>query len=111
METGGNTGDTSTTRHCFLDCATQTGLVLEIESGDTIGREGDVDVSGLLDSEYMSRKHARFKYKGGRWVIGNLSTKSFTYVNGAQVAAGTEVEVKDGDRVTMGTARFTFRES
>jgi pSer/pThr/pTyr-binding forkhead associated (FHA) protein len=94
----------------YLECASQPGLTLEVRAGDIIGREGTVDVSRLEDAEYMSRKHARFLKKQGKWFIENLSTKSFTYVNGKQVAPDSDVEIKSGDRITLGTARCTFRD-
>jgi|GEM_PF-1043039 len=93
----------------YLECAAQPGLKLEVKAGDIIGREGNVDVSRLEDAEYMSRKHARFLKKSDSWFIENLSTKSFTYVNGKQVAPESQVEIKSGDRITLGTARCTFR--
>ncbi len=93
-----------------LECTSQPGLSLEGGSGDIVGREGDIDVSTLKDANYMSRKHARFHFKKGSWFVENLSTKSFTYVNGKQVPPETEVEILGGDRLTLGTTRCTFHE-
>lgn len=92
----------------FLECTSEPDVTLTVRSGDVIGREGDVDLSELKDAEYLSRKHARFRYAAGKWRIENLSTKSFTYVNGQQVAPDTEVEIHDGDKITLGIIRCTF---
>jgi pSer/pThr/pTyr-binding forkhead associated (FHA) protein len=94
--------------HATLECTSEPGVTLAVKSGQVIGREGDVDVSTLSDAKYMSRKHARFKVHRDKWFIENLSTKSFTYVNGKQVEPNTEVEIKSGDRLTFGIIRCTF---
>ena len=103
---GGTPGDLE----AVLECSSEPGVALKIVNGAVIGREGDVDVTALADAEYLSRRHARFLLRNGRWFVENLSTKSFTYVNGSQVEAGTEVEIKAGDRITLGIIRCTFRE-
>lgn len=93
-----------------LECTSEPGVSLSVTAGDVIGREGDVDLTSLKDGEYLSRQHARFHHKAGKWFVENLSTKSFTYVNGKQVAPNTQVEINPGDRLTLGIIRCTFRE-
>jgi len=93
-----------------LECTSEPGVNLTVKAGDIIGREGDVDLTALKDAEYLSRKHARFALKANKWFVENLSTKSFTYVNGQQVEPKTSVEIKPGDRLTFGIIRCTFRE-
>ncbi|MFH1149385.1 MAG: FHA domain-containing protein [Actinomycetota bacterium] len=94
----------------ILECTSDTGVTLEVKHGQVIGREADIDVSGLSDTQYMSRKHARFHHRRGRWHLENLSSKSFTYVNGKQVSPGDTIELKPGDRLTFGTTRCTYKE-
>lgn len=101
-------GDESVSARATLECTSEPGTMLLVSSGDTIGREGDVDVTALKDAEYLSRKHARFHHKAGKWFVENLSTKSFTYVNGKQVPPSEEVEIVGGDRLTLGIIRCTF---
>ncbi|HEY5527773.1 MAG TPA: FHA domain-containing protein [Candidatus Anoxymicrobiaceae bacterium] len=96
--------------HAVLECTSEPGVILKVSAGDVIGREGDIDLAKLKDAEYLSRKHARFSRKAGKWSIENLSTKSFTYVNGKQVPPDTDVEIEPGDRLTFGIIRCTFRE-
>lgn len=103
-------GDASDEVKATLECSSAPGATLSVGNGDIVGREGDVDLTGLKDAEYLSRRHARFHLRKSGWFVENLSTKSFTYVNGVQVEAGTEVEIKTGDRVTLGIIRCTFRE-
>jgi pSer/pThr/pTyr-binding forkhead associated (FHA) protein len=100
----------SENNRAFLECTSEPGVELTVRPGDIIGREADVDVSKLSDAQYLSRKHARFKMKLGRWYIENLSTKSFTYINGKRVEPETEVEITSGDKVTLGIIRCTFKE-
>lgn len=97
--------------NAILECTSEPGVVLKINAGDIIGREGDIDLTELKDAEYLSRKHARFRKKAGKWSIENLSTKSFTYVNGKQVEPNTAVDIQPGDRLTFGIIRCTFREA
>ncbi len=92
-----------------LECSSEPGVVLSVHSGNIIGREGDVDLTSLKDAEYLSRKHARFHFDGSKWLVENLSTKSFTYVNGKQVPPNTQVEITTGDKLTLGIIRCTFR--
>ena len=97
-------------QHAILECTSEPDVFLSVKSGDIIGREGDVDLTKLKDAEYMSRKHARFRVKHGRWFVENLSTKSFTYVNGKQVEPNTAQQIEPGDRLTFGIIRCTFRD-
>jgi predicted component of type VI protein secretion system len=95
--------------HAILECTSEPGVLLSVKSGDVIGREGNVDLTKLKDAEYMSRKHARFGTKHGKWFVENLSTKSFTYVNGKQVDPNTQQQIEPGDRLTFGIIRCTFK--
>lgn len=97
-----------TSKDAVLECTSEPGVELSVTSGDIIGREGTVDVTALSDAEYLSRKHARFRQRVGKWYVENLSTKSFTYVNGKRVEPNTEVEITDGDKVTLGIIRCSF---
>lgn len=103
-------GDSSTVARMLLECTSESGVTLEVKHGEVIGREADIDVNGLPDAQYMSRKHARFHHRRGKWHLENLSSKSFTYVNGKQVTPGETIELQPGDRLTFGTTRCTFRE-
>jgi len=96
--------------HAILECISEPDVILQVKAGDTIGREGDVDLTQLKDAEYMSRKHARFQFKHGKWFVENLSTKSFTYVNGKQVDPNAQQQIEPGDRLTFGIIRCTFKE-
>ena len=93
-----------------LECTSQPGVVLRINAGNVIGREGDVDLTELDDAKYLSRKHARFTERLGKWYVENLSTKSFTYVNGKSVEANTEQAIEPGDKLTFGIIRCTFKQ-
>jgi len=95
--------------HAILECTSEPGVTLSVQAGDVIGRAGDVDVSSLSDAKYMSRRHARFHSRRDKWYVENLSTKSFTYVNGKQVEPNTEVEIQTGDRLTFRIIRCTFK--
>jgi pSer/pThr/pTyr-binding forkhead associated (FHA) protein len=68
----------------------------------TIGRASDCDC--VLTNDTVSRRHARLRYAHDAWLLTDLGSTNGTRVNGWRVAG--EVEVRVGDRVSFGTARF-----
>jgi FHA domain/Domain of unknown function (DUF1707) len=68
----------------------------------TLGRSGSCDC--LVPDETVSRRHACIRRAGERWLLRDLSSLNGTRVNGSRVAG--EVEVRPGDRLSLGLARF-----
>ena len=71
-------------------------------SAVTIGRADDCDC--VLADPTVSRQHARLRRVGGGWLLADLGSTNGTRLNGWRVAE--EVEVRAGDRVSFGTARY-----
>jgi len=71
----------------------------------TIGRTPDNEIPVELPE--VSRRHARLSFEGGGFVIKDLNSNNGTYVNGERVS---EAPLKEGDRVQVGPAVFTFSE-
>jgi vacuolar-type H+-ATPase subunit I/STV1 len=71
----------------------------------TIGRTVHNDIQ--LKAQYVSRRHAVVVTEDDHTRIVDWGSKNGIYVNGRRV---TEKVLKNGDRVTVGTAEFKFEE-
>jgi chromosome segregation ATPase len=71
----------------------------------TIGRTAHNDIQ--LKAQYISRRHAVVVTDDDCTRIVDWGSKNGIYVNGARV---TEKILKNGDKITVGTARFKFEE-
>ena len=85
-------------------------LHMLIRHDQTVGREeADVPVPQLPDeAEYknISRQHAKFVRRNGKWYVQNLSQMNWTMVNGKKVADEEEAPVADGDTVILTYSAF-----
>ncbi len=68
----------------------------------TIGRAPSCDC--LVPEECVSRRHAELRREGERWLLRDLGSRNGTRVNGMRVIE--EVEVRPGDRLTLGEATY-----
>jgi FHA domain/Domain of unknown function (DUF1707) len=68
----------------------------------TIGRASDCDC--VLADETVSRHHARLRRSGPGWLLLDLDSTNGTRLNGRRLVE--EIEVRAGDRVSFGTARY-----
>jgi DNA-binding winged helix-turn-helix (wHTH) protein len=69
-----------------------------------IGRGQEPDA---IDSDTVSRRHARIVVSAGRATIEDLTSKNGTFVGNEPVAS--ERALKDGDEIRLGSVRLTFR--
>ena len=58
----------------------------------------------VLADPTVSRRHARLRRQGDRWLLADLGSTNGTRLNGWRLAE--EVELRAGDRVSFGTARY-----
>lgn len=79
--------------------------VYDLENGITLGRAKECD--GYLLNKNLSRQHASIQWSDGRAFVVDLQSKNGTFVNGARV---DRQELKDGDKIALGGAIFTFVE-
>ncbi|MCW3488702.1 FHA domain-containing protein [Dethiobacter alkaliphilus] len=93
-----------------LKCISQPEFVFPVRDNSLLGRQGDINVSPLERSIYISREHARFRFREGKWLLDHLSRNSHTYVNGIEVPGGSPQVICDGDKITLGNTSFLFRE-
>jgi hypothetical protein len=67
-----------------------------------IGREADCDV--VLVDLAVSRRHARLRFRDGRWILQDLHSTNGTTVNGEPVGRS---ELRPGDLISIGRRRLT----
>jgi pSer/pThr/pTyr-binding forkhead associated (FHA) protein len=61
----------------------------------------------VLPEECVSRKHAQLWRDGERWLLRDLGSRNGTRVNGVRVLEA--IEVRPGDRVSLGGANYRLR--
>jgi FHA domain-containing protein/uncharacterized protein DUF1707 len=71
----------------------------------TVGRSPSCDC--LVPEECVSRRHAELRRAGARWLLRDLGSSNGTRVNGVRVIE--DVEVRPGDRVSLGGAAYRLR--
>ncbi|MBL8767519.1 MAG: protein kinase [Planctomycetes bacterium] len=71
----------------------------------TLGRDERAEVR--IDDELASRAHCKIRGKEGRFFLKDAGSKNGTIVNGAAIGANA-VELKSGDKITIGTTALTF---
>ena len=75
------------------------------EGQNYVGRSIDNDIR--IEDKTISRKHARVALKGSRFFITDLKSQNRTFLNGAYIDPGSEVELKAGVPIALGTTIVT----
>ena len=89
---------------------------LEGKSEFLIGREDpvsniypDIDLTPHNGEDYgVSRMHAKIYVQGGQYLVEDLNSTNFTYINRQKLAPKTPTAIKDGDEVRFGKVEATF---
>lgn len=69
----------------------------------------DVDLGGLEEGSYVSRKHARIEDDNGTWKIVDLGSSNGTWVkHGNDFERVESGELYDGETFALGNAQFLF---
>jgi DNA-binding winged helix-turn-helix (wHTH) protein len=76
-----------------------------VEGENIIGR--GVEAGIRVDSEWVSRTHAKIVVARGRASIEDLGSKNGTYIRGVRV--DEPLELHDGDEITVGRGLMMFR--
>ena len=71
------------------------------EAEFTVGREG----SFVIDDEFASGRHARFRVARGRWYVEDLGSTNGTWLNGRRIQATQWL--KKGDKIRIGHTVMT----
>ena len=86
----------------FIEPLDRGGERIDVDSGMTIGRSGDCDLS--LEDTYLSSRHARVANDDGDLTIEDLGSTNGTYVNQEMVKG--RVRLERGDVVQVGGVLF-----
>ncbi len=68
----------------------------------------DVDLGGLPEGAYVSRKHAKIVHDGDSWKVVDLGSSNGTFVLRDDFERVEEAELSDGQEFALGNARFVF---
>jgi hypothetical protein len=79
-------------------------LVLPAADRVLVGRSRACDC--VLTEATVSARHAAFERHGAGWLLRDLGSLNGTFVNGCRVVG--EIDVRPGDEVWFGGARFTL---
>lgn len=71
-----------------------------------IGR--DEGCPAQIVDDQVSRKHAQVRWTDGRYVVLDMKSANGTLVNGRPLTG--ELELADGDEITVGNSRLMFSE-
>jgi FHA domain len=78
----------------------------ELERDVTLGRESHNDL--VLESSTVSRDHAAFSFRDGRWYLEDRGSSNGTFLNGTRVQPGTPLPLRHADRISIGTDTLIF---
>lgn len=84
----------------------EEGINLSIESGDIIGREYGKHSSVLSKYNFISGRHAEFKYVNNQWLITDLNSTNFTFINGNKLLPLSAGKINDGDIIKLADKSF-----
>ena len=68
----------------------------------------DIDLGGLPEGAYVSRKHAMITCENGVWKVHDLGSSNGTFVLRSDFERVEEAEISDGQEIALGNARFVF---
>lgn len=73
-----------------------------------IGRSlEDVDLC-IADNDAVGRRHAEITFHDGAYWIVDLRSLNHVYIDGAEIPAQREVQLRDGVRIVLGNEEFVF---
>lgn len=66
-------------------------------------------VDGCIDSDTISRFHARFDQSRGKLYLSDLNSENGTYLNGERLRGDVQREIKSGDKIRFGNLDFVVK--
>ena len=79
-----------------------------LNQNNTIGRSVDCDI--CFSDETLSSRHARIFEEEDMFYIEDLGSKNGTMLNGEFISEEDMVELRDGDKISVGKVTFLFVE-
>lgn len=92
-----------------VECAAHPDFWAQVKDGDVIGREGQIDPSGLPNSQRISRIHATFLKVDGQWSLRAEKTTHPTKIGIRKLEPGEIVPLTDGTHIVLADTVFIFR--
>ena len=87
----------------LITAGSRKGLVFPLDGRVvTVGRDPSCAIA--VDDHRASRKHFQIELDGGSWVLRDLESTNFTYVNDRPVDC---IVLKDGDEIRIGSTIFS----
>lgn len=86
-----------------------------VRDGDVVGQmhpsnQAEVQLEGLENLNYVSRRHCRFTYENGAWFVTSLlDALNGSSVNNMKIATGGKVRIRNGDELMMAIVPFRVR--
>lgn len=79
-------------------------------SGFTVGKENTSGISNdyTIKNASVSRNHAMFEIKNGRYYVVDMTSLNGTFVNGNRINSNINVEVKNGDTIVFANVEYKF---
>ncbi len=79
-------------------------------SGFTVGKQNTSGIINdyMINNASVSRNHAMFEIKDGRYFVVDMTSSNGTFVNGNRISSNIEVEIKNGDRIVFANAEYKF---
>ncbi len=74
-----------------------------------IGKERSYVDYFVSNSNVISRSHADIIIRDNRYFITDLNSKNKTYINGRMIMPNCEIEIFDGDTITLANEDFLFK--
>lgn len=82
----------------LLTLASAEGRVIEVRSGDAVGRTG-VGREVLEMHEEISRRHAQFVESKGEWFVTDLNSSNGTFLDGKRIPPQEKIPVRNGQEI------------
>ena len=74
-----------------------------------IGKEKSYVDYFIGDNTAISRSHANFITREGKYFVTDTNSTNHTYVNGTMVPSNAETQLSDGDKVRLANEEFEFK--
>lgn len=86
-----------------------SGQLLPDEMGGVIVGRNPAEASAVINDNYVSKRHARFFHRDGKYWVEDLGSLHGTVVDGVELEGnGSAVAIEPGARVRVADVEFTF---
>ena len=82
-------------------------LILDIKSGDVLGRTTGAHAGALADFKVISSCHAELRLNDNKWIVTDLGSTNGSFLNNQKLDTNSDYEIHNGDIVTLANISFT----